>query len=129
MNIFHRVKWVLSRLIMELLIPFIIIFSVVLYLLNIFANYQLKKLEKIVEKRVRDSIPTMFTEIDGNTVYLYDKKTNNFQCQAETIEKLAERLLEVRKIELAKVTHNNKEIWFVTGEVLDEIEFEINPKE
>jgi hypothetical protein len=38
-------------------------------------------------------------------------------------------LLEVRKIELAKVTHNNKEIWFVTGDVLDEIEFEINPKE
>jgi hypothetical protein len=114
---------------MEMLIPFIIIFSVVLGLLNIVANYQLKKLVKLIEKKVRDSIPTMFTEIDGNTVYLYDKKTNNFQCQAATIEELAERLLEVRKIELAKVTHNNKEIWFVTGEVLDEIELEINPKE
>jgi hypothetical protein len=107
----------------------IAVLSVVLFLFNIFSNYQLKKLDKLIEQRVRDSIPTMFTEIDGNTVYLYDKKTNNFQCQAATIEELAERLLEVRKIELAKVTHNNKEIWFVTGDVLDEIEFEINPKE
>jgi hypothetical protein len=107
----------------------IAVLSVVLFLFNIFSNYQLKKLDKLIEKKVRDSIPTMFTEIDGNTVYLYEKKTNNFQCQAATIEELAERLLEVRKIELAKVTHNNKEIWFVTGDVLDEIEFEINPKE
>jgi hypothetical protein len=107
----------------------IAVLSVVLFLFDIFSKYQLKKLDKLIEQRVRDSIPTMFTEIDGNTVYLYDKKTNNFQCQAATIEELAKRLLEVRKIELAKVTHNNKEIWFVTGDVLDEIEFEINPKE
>ena len=107
----------------------IAVLSVVLFLFNIFSNYQLKKLDKLIEQKVRDSIPAMFTEIEGNTVYLYDKKTNNFQCQAETIEELAEKLLEVRKIELAKVTHNNKEIWFVTGDVLDEIEFEIISKE
>jgi hypothetical protein len=114
---------------MELLIPVILSIVILILLFRVYLAYQLRNLDKLIEQKVRDSIPTMFTEIDGNTVYLYDKKTNNFQCQAATIEELAERLLEVRKIELAKVTHNNKEIWFVTGDVLDEIEFEINPKE
>lgn len=114
---------------MDFLTLIIVVLSVVLFLFNIFTNYQLKKLDKLVEQRALDSIPTMYTEVTGSILYLYDKKTNNFQCQAMTIEELAKTLLEVRKIELAKVNHDNKEMWFVTGDVLDEIELEINVKE
>jgi hypothetical protein len=111
---------------MDLFVLIIIFFSVVLNLFNIFANYQLKRLDKLIEQKVRDSIPTMFTEVDGNIIYLYEEKTNTFQCQASTIEELAKFLLEIKNTGLAKVIHNNKELWFVDGDVLDEIELQFS---
>lgn len=99
------------------------------YLFNSFSNYQMRKLDKLIEQKVIESIPTLYTEVAGNILYLYEKETNNFQCQAMSIEELAKALLDVRAIEIAKVVHDNKEIWFVTGDVLDEIDLEIKIKE
>jgi hypothetical protein len=111
---------------MEYLLPAILLIIVFVFA---FRAYEIKQLEKRVMQRVMDSILVMYTETEGNTLYLYEKDTNQFQCQASTMTELAKNLLAIKNIQLAKINHDSKELWFVDGDILDEIEFEINPKE
>jgi len=111
---------------MEPLIAFIINFSIGYFGLHLafklYVSYQIKKLQERAKEVFLDQAPVMYTEKDGNTLYLYDKKTNVFQCQAFSLEDLAKEYSSVRKVWMAKVLHDNQELWFVEGEVLDNIE-------
>lgn len=98
---------------------FVVIYFVIITGFKIYTNNQRKKLEALLEKAFFNIVPIMYTEVEGNTVYLYEKKTNAFQCQAATIEDLAKEF--GRRNYIAKVLHDNKELWFVEGDVLDEI--------
>jgi hypothetical protein len=109
---------------MEPLIAFIINFSIGYFGLHLafklYVNYQTKKLQEKAKEVLLDQAPVMYTEKDGNTLYLYDKKTNVFQCQAATIEDLAKEYSS-KAIFIVKVLHDNKELWFVEGDILNEI--------
>ena len=109
-------------------IVLLISLALTLYLINVADAFKAKTLDTI-EQKVRDNITTLYTEAQGNVIYLYEKNTNMFQVQAGTIEELAKSYLEIKNIALAKVIHNNQEIWFVEGDVLDEIELIIKIKD
>lgn len=66
---------------------------------------------------VRDLSIELFTESQKNSILLYNKSTNKFIAQADTLEKLAENVKQFNNINLAKVYHNDTHIYFVDGKV------------
>lgn len=60
---------------------------------------------------------TLSVEKHGNMYYLFDVKTNNFVCQAPTIEELGKILFERKNVNLALVQNNNENFWFVKGNI------------
>lgn len=61
------------------------------------------------------AVPELVTERIDNAIMLYEKDL--FLCQGKTIEDVARNFLNMQKIGLALVRHEDKEIWFVDGEV------------
>ena len=61
-------------------------------------------------------IPNLFTEINGSSIMLYTS-TDNFVCQAHSLEELAQTLLEYKKINRAIVKHADEQLLFVEGKV------------
>jgi len=89
---------------MELL-DLLLAFSVGWYAGQMYLSWQLKKkmeqvcdqlgipfgkykIEDITEIKV-NRVPNMFTEYEGNSVYLYNKDSGNFVCQGSSLEDLA----------------------------------------
>lgn len=64
-----------------------------------------------------DIPPLCVVERHGEELYLFDKRTNVFYCQASTLEELAESLCKNRKIDLACVVDDQKKFWFVKGKI------------
>lgn len=118
---------------MDYFIPYavtlVIVFIVFNIALAVYKRYQVNRLQYLVKKLYLELCPDLYTETDNNTIYLYDKKTNKFLCQADTIENLALEYTSNKGSDLAKVLHDNKEIWFVQGDVLDEIEVSVTSQE
>lgn len=67
----------------------------------------------------KQEIPILTTEKHGDTLYLFEKETDNFMCQGSTLEDLAKKLAEYKDIHIALVDHNSKPIWFVNGEITE----------
>lgn len=65
----------------------------------------------------RTHFPILFTEVNGNSIMLYNRKTKGFVCQANTIEELAQNLLDFKKIDYAMVDHNDEQLLFIEGKV------------
>ena len=109
---------------MDPIITFAISFVVIYFVMNLafktYIKYQQRKLAELSKKFFLEQTPVLYTELDGNTLYLYEKKTNAFQCQAATIEDLAKEYSSKENF-IVKVLHDNKELWFVEGDVLNEI--------
>ena len=109
---------------MDPIITFVISFVVIYFVMNLafktYIKYQQRKLAELSKKFFLEQTPVLYTELDGNTLYLYEKKTNAFQCQAATIEDLAKEYSSKENF-IVKVLHDNKELWFVEGDVLNEI--------
>lgn len=72
---------------------------------------------EVDESADEHAFPLCITELDGNQLYLYDKKTKAFYCQAQTLEELALSLNQQRKIDVAFVQHNDERFWFVNGKI------------
>lgn len=66
---------------------------------------------------VRNLTVELFTECQEKSILLYNKSTNRFVAQAETLEELASNVKQFNNIKLAKVYHNDSEIYFIDGEV------------
>jgi hypothetical protein len=50
-----------------------------------------------------------------DVLYLYDRETKDFVCQASTIDELAKACRDYKNILLATVIHDNKVFMFVNG--------------
>ena len=75
-------------------------------------------LKEVVADSVK-RIPKMFTEYEGNRVYLYMKDTGNFVCQGESLEDLA-RIVS-GEYATAIVTDKEKLLLFVDGKIQTEL--------
>lgn len=78
---------------------------------------------KIIEKTSTfnlskpDKTISLFTETNDDNIMLYKKGTNQFVCQAKTIEELATNSFIFNKIDVASVDHNKETLFFVDGKV------------
>ena len=115
------------------LLDFLIVFSIGWFGGQWYMAYQLKRnITKIAEKYgmtfdewsesitevVKDSVkrvPKMFTEYEGNSIYLYMKDTGNFVCQGASLEELARTIAE--EYEAAIVTDKEKLLIFANGKI------------
>lgn len=69
-----------------------------------------------IEKMIKE-IPVMQTEKVNGFIFLYDKVTSAFMCQGASLDEVAANLLSVQNINLAQVTHDEQEFWFIDGKV------------
>jgi len=54
-------------------------------------------------------------ETVNDILYLYDRETNDFVCQAKTMEELAQSCKEYKNIMVATVIHDSKVFIFANG--------------
>ena len=91
-----------------------------LIIILIIILYFISKPVKVIETKIE--IPRLNVENVSNVYLLYETKTNTFMCQGNTLEELAEKLLENNKIDLAFVKHDKKHFVFASGKIKGEIQ-------
>jgi hypothetical protein len=74
--------------------------------------------EDIEEKAI---VPVCVAEHIQNVYYLFEKDTDNFMCQAPTLEELPQKLFEAKNINLALVLFphdvSHDCLWIVNGKI------------
>ena len=86
-----------------------------------FEELEQKKSEQHGRKMIVSKIENFELETHNDVLYLFNTDTNSFVCQGSTLEEIAKTLSEVKKIKIAMVNHNDKNIWFVDGEVKNSV--------
>jgi hypothetical protein len=84
----------------------------------------LKNLRSIViieEEITRPNVFKLETELVDNTILLYDRETNDFICQGNSLEQLAQLSREYNKIEYASVKHGDYFVAFIEGKVTEKV--------
>ena len=91
---------------------------------NMIMAYKIRRIIKMLAVQLNEpsntksvEVPNMFTEMYENSIMLYDKTTNNFVCQAKSLEELAQNLLEFKQIKRAVVNHADEQLLFVEGKI------------
>ena len=85
-----------------------------------YTNYKLlKNLRSIViiEEVKRPNVYKLETELVDDIILLYDRETNDFICQGNSLEQLAKLSKEYKKIEYASVKHGEYFVAFIEGKV------------
>lgn len=75
----------------------------------------------IVEESVKPNVYKLETEEVDNTILLYDRETNDFICQGNSLEQLAQLSREYKKIEYATVKHGDYFVAFIEGKVTEKV--------
>jgi hypothetical protein len=73
---------------------------------------------------IEETKPTVFkleTELVDDIILLYDRDTNDFICQGNSLEQLAQLSREYKKIEYASVKHGDYFVAFIEGKVNKEV--------
>ena len=89
--------------------------------------YTMYKLRKnlrtylIIEEQTRPTVFKLETTEVENTILLYDRDTNDFICQGNSLEQLAQLSREYKKIEYATVKHGDYFVAFIEGRVTDKV--------
>jgi hypothetical protein len=90
--------------------------------------YTIYKLRKnlrsviIIQEEVpRPNVFKLETEEVDNTILLYDRDTNDFICQGNSLEQLAQLSREYKKIEYATVKHGDYFVAFIEGKVTEKV--------
>jgi hypothetical protein len=89
--------------------------------------YTMYKLRKnirsylIIQEETRPTVFKLETELVDNTILLYDRDTNDFICQGNSLEQLAQLSREYKKIEYATVKHGDYFVAFIEGKVNKEV--------
>ena len=87
--------------------------------------YKLRKnLRSVIIIQEEVSRPNVFkleTEEVDNTILLYDRDTNDFICQGNSLEQLAQLSREYKKIEYATVKHGDYFVAFIEGKVTEKV--------
>ena len=89
-----------------------------------YTNYKLlKNLRSIViiEEVKRPNVYKLETELVDDIILLYDRETNYFICQGNSLEQLAKLSKEYKKIEYASVKHGEYFVAFIEGKVDKEV--------
>lgn len=68
-----------------------------------------------VAKEETNPVRKLEVEQVGDILYLYDRESRDFICQAKTVEELAKLSKDYKNIALAAVIHQNKVFMFVNG--------------
>ena len=79
----------------------------------------LDELQKSVRKDLMKTkeILSIVTEKHGDGIYAFDEKSDTFLCQGNTIEDLAKKLREQNNVLVAKIVHNDQELWLIDGKI------------
>ena len=89
--------------------------------------YTMYKLRKnirsylIIQEEIRPTVFKLETELVDNTILLFDRDTNDFICQGNSLEQLAQLSREYKKIEYATVKHGDYFVAFIEGKVTKEV--------
>jgi hypothetical protein len=89
--------------------------------------YTMYKLRKnirsylIIQEETRPTVFKLETEQVDNTILLYDRDTNDFICQGNSLEQLAQLSREYKKIEYATVKHGDYFVAFIEGKVTEKV--------
>ena len=89
--------------------------------------YTMYKLRKnlrtylIIEEQTRPNVFKLETAEVDNTILLYDRDTNDFICQGNSLEQLAQLSREYKKIEYATVKHGDYVVAFIEGKVTEKV--------
>ena len=75
----------------------------------------------VTEEKTND-IRKLEVEQVGDVLYLYDRETKDFVCQAASIDELATQCKAYKNILLATVIHNEKVFMFVNGNSKEYVE-------
>lgn len=69
----------------------------------------------LIETAVVTELTELTTELVDSSIRLYENGA--YLCQGATIEDVAYNFFFTRKVKLAQVRHEEKDIWFVDGKV------------
>ena len=89
--------------------------------------YTMYKLRKnirsylIIQEETRPTVFKLETELIDDIIFLYDRDTNDFICQGNSLEQLAQLSREYKKIEYATVKHGDYFIAFIEGKVTEKV--------
>ena len=89
--------------------------------------YTMYKLRKnirsylIIQEETKPTVFKLETELVDNTILLYDRETNDFICQGNSLEQLAQLSREYKKIEYATVKHGDYFVAFIEGKVTEKV--------
>lgn len=89
-----------------------------------YTNYKLLKNPHsivIIEKVKQPNVYKLETELVDDIILLYDRETNDFICQGNSLEQLAKLSKEYKKIEYASVKHGEYFVAFIEGKVNKEV--------
>lgn len=68
-----------------------------------------------VAKEEANPVRKLEVEQVGDVLYLYDRESKDFICQAATVDELAKMSKDYKNIALAAVIHKNKVFMFING--------------
>ena len=89
-----------------------------------YAMYKLRKNIRsylIIQEETKPTVFKLETEEVDNTILLYDRETNDFICQGNSLEQLAQLSREYKKIEYATVKHGDYFVAFIEGKVTEKV--------
>ena len=89
-----------------------------------YAMYKLRKNIRsylIIQEETKPTVFKLETEVVDNTILLYDRETNDFICQGNSLEQLAQLSREYKKIEYATVKHGDYFVAFIEGKVTEKV--------
>ncbi len=75
----------------------------------------------IIEKPIKSNVYKLETRLVDDIILLYDCETNDFICQGNSLEQLAQLSREYKKIEYASVKHGDYFVAFIEGKVNKEV--------
>ncbi len=89
-----------------------------------YAMYKLRRNIRsylIIQEETKPTVFKLETEEVDNTLLLYDRDTNDFICQGNSLEQLAQLSREYKKIEYATVKHGDYFVAFIEGKVTEKV--------
>ena len=81
----------------------------------------LRSVTYIIIEEAKPIVYKLETVLVDDIILLYDRETNDFVCQGNSLEQLAQLSKEYKKIEYASVKHGEYFVAFIEGKVDKEV--------
>ena len=105
------------------LIDIILILALGWVMGEFYTVYKLRKNLRtyIIIEEAKPIVYKLETVLVDDIILLYDRETNDFVCQGNSLEQLAQLSKEYKKIEYASVKHGEYFVAFIEGKVTKEV--------